>query len=60
MACCADEFKPSPPRRNAEPDKSRSGVAAYLAFIGAVVFTLLAASAVVTSDLPLPWVGLGL
>lgn len=58
MTCCAEEFRASPARRDAAQGRPWSGVAAYLAFLGAVVFTLLAVSALVTSDLPLPWVGL--
>ena len=58
MTGCADEFRSRPPQRYTASGKPRSGVTAYLAFIGAVVFTLLAVSALVTSDLPLPWVGL--
>lgn len=58
MTCCADEFRSSPPRRANAQGKPWSGVAACLAFLAAVVFTLLAVSALVTSDLPLPWVGL--
>ena len=58
MTCCADEFRPSPPRDATSQAKPRSGVAAYLAFLAAVVFTLLAVSALVTSDFLLPWLGL--
>ena len=58
MIGCADEFRSCLPQRYTVQGKPRSGVAAYPAFVGAVVFILLAVSALVTSDLPLPWVGL--
>jgi hypothetical protein len=35
-------------------DKRRSQVVAYVAFAGSVLLTLAAASALITSDLPLP------
>ena len=41
----------------ASQGKRRSAVVAYVAFAGSVLFTLAAASALVTSDLPLPLFG---
>jgi hypothetical protein len=57
MNCCANQL---PSRRSDEylpQDKSKSQVVAYVAFAGSVIFTLAAASALVTSDLPLPLFG---
>jgi len=36
------------------PEKRQSVLVAYVAFAGSVIFTLAAASTLVTSDLPLP------
>jgi hypothetical protein len=57
MNCCANN--PSSLQRNGNylRDKRRSQVLAYVAFVCSVIFTLAAASALVTSDLPLPLFG---
>ena len=57
MNCCANH--PSSLQRDEDlsQDKRRSRVVAYVAFAGSVIFTLAAASALVTSDLPLPLFG---
>lgn len=58
MTCCADKLPTSPSDSDVPDEKVCSPLAAVAAFVGAVLFTLLAASAVVTSDLPLPLAGL--
>lgn len=58
MNCCATHPSSLQRDENRSPDQRRSEVSAYVAFAGSVLFTLAAASALITSDLPLPLVGL--
>jgi hypothetical protein len=54
MNRCANQLSSLQPDENPSQGIRRSRVEAYVAFAGSVVFTLAAASALVTSDLPLP------
>jgi hypothetical protein len=58
MNFCANHPSSLSRGEHRSPDKRRSQVVAYVAFAGSVLFTLAAASALITSDLPLPLVGL--
>jgi len=57
MNCCANHPSPRPRDEDRAPDPLGSRVVAYVAFAGSVLFTLAAASALVTGDLPLPLFG---
>ena len=54
MSCYINESSHEPGVAPPDHGKRRSPLLAYAAFVGAVLFTLAAASALVTSDLPLP------
>lgn len=54
MICCANNPSCSPFDGTRLRHKRPSAVVSYVAFSGSVIFTLAAAAALVTSDLPLP------
>ncbi len=58
MHCCADNPLSAKPCNETAKGSLKSQAFAIAAFIGYVTLTVLAASAVITSDLPLPWAGL--
>jgi hypothetical protein len=57
MNCCANRPSSFQSEEHLPQNRCRSQVVAYVAFAGSVIFTLAAASALVTGDLPLPLFG---
>jgi hypothetical protein len=57
MNCCINDPSSLPSEDHLSPDRRGSPVVAYVAFAGSVLFTLAAASALATGDLPLPLFG---